>query len=191
MGLFGPKKIGYFMRKVGSSALSPLGSRPCSTLLDGQRNGRLSLWLTPASFLFILILNNNSMGVTNNERFVKTFSHRLAIGWVVFAALVIAAAAAWRRAWRTSNVRTIAVELPAACTACNWTGRMELGRRPARCPACRAEAVWPSLRCATCGAVQPMDLRRFDDEMRPPYCQRCRSTRWVTEEEQAYAPNSR
>ena len=122
---------------------------------------------------------------------MQTLTGRKRIGWMVFAVLVIAAAVAWSRAVRTMRVGTIVVEMPAACTACGWTGRMELGRRPAPCPACKAEAVWPSLRCAACGAVQSMDLRRFDDEMRPPYCQRCRSPRLVTEEEYADAHPSR
>src|SRR5512134_2710365 len=63
-----------------------------------------------------------------------------------------------------------------ACSSCGEHYRATLADRPAKCSKCGKPAVWPAMRCTSCGTLVAMDTFRFDRERKDPYCTKCGST---------------
>lgn len=61
----------------------------------------------------------------------------------------------------------------AACSACPYSGKMELTAQPDSCPKCKAKTLWPAMRCSKCNGIVAIDTFKFDKERREPYCTKC------------------
>ncbi|MBI4580953.1 MAG: hypothetical protein HY718_14695 [Planctomycetes bacterium] len=93
-------------------------------------------------------------------------------GLIVTAALLgLAVAVTWTTV--SAEPETLIQFKPLKCSLCGHEYTAEIGNRPARCPKCRKEGVWPASRCDRCGTAVAMDIRRFNQEKREPYCPKC------------------
>jgi hypothetical protein len=98
----------------------------------------------------------------------------LAVGLAVFSLTAGSA---------TNQVRTITVVSWLACSFCGQGFKGELGDRPGRCPHCGEQGVWPAQKCRKCRSFVAIDLERFNEEKREPYCLRCGSALLVAIEQ--------
>lgn len=93
---------------------------------------------------------------------------------VVLIAFAVVMTIRGRDSFRTSEV---AATMNCACTACDWSGELEIEERPGKCPECKESTVWPALLCTKCGNHQPVDLLVFNAQGREPYCTECNHPR--------------
>ena len=92
--------------------------------------------------------------------------------WAAVAMLVVAGLLILRGC-RSAGLEEVTITTHAACAACGWHGQTSLEKRPARCPECKEQAVWPALQCVSCGHVQSIDLVRFNRMGKEPFCTSC------------------